>query len=159
MDAHTQWDGKDPCKEEHTVLESNKLKGEKTEGVRTVVQWLPSHEGVIGNEIADGHANEGRTQPQPRKPSTLSDVWSFLRRPRARHTLFLTDRSNMDCHYRLSSLRRVGSACFVRMRRIGQCPSLGMGCLVPDRYPLAAVQSCLECDSKYIEVFLRQAML
>ncbi|GFO26813.1 RNA-directed DNA polymerase from [Plakobranchus ocellatus] len=30
----------------------------KTEGVRTVVQWIPSHVGVLGNEIADGLANE-----------------------------------------------------------------------------------------------------
>ncbi|GFO34489.1 ribonuclease h [Plakobranchus ocellatus] len=50
------------------------------EGVRTVVQWLPSHVGVIGNEIANGLANEGRIQPQPRKPSSLSDVRSVLRR-------------------------------------------------------------------------------
>ncbi|GFO12474.1 hypothetical protein PoB_003897900 [Plakobranchus ocellatus] len=49
---------------------------QKTEGVRNVVQWLPSHAGVVGVEIADGLANEGRTQPQkkPRKPSTLSDA-------------------------------------------------------------------------------------
>ncbi|GFO14598.1 ribonuclease h [Plakobranchus ocellatus] len=35
----------------------------KTEGVRTVVQWIPSHVGVLGNEIADGLANEGRSMP------------------------------------------------------------------------------------------------
>ncbi|GFO07487.1 RNA-directed DNA polymerase from [Plakobranchus ocellatus] len=31
----------------------------KTKG--TVVQWLPSHEGIIGNEIADKLAKQGRT--------------------------------------------------------------------------------------------------
>ncbi|GFN86200.1 RNA-directed DNA polymerase from [Plakobranchus ocellatus] len=31
---------------------------QKTEGVRTVVQWLPSHLGVIGNENTDALANE-----------------------------------------------------------------------------------------------------
>ncbi|GFO38034.1 ribonuclease h [Plakobranchus ocellatus] len=40
----------------------------KTEGVQTVVQWIPSHVWVLGNEIADGLANEGRSMPQPRKP-------------------------------------------------------------------------------------------
>ncbi|GFO13692.1 ribonuclease h [Plakobranchus ocellatus] len=52
----------------------------KTEGVRTVVQWIPSHAGVFGKEIADGLANEGRSMPQPRKPLTLSDARSVLQR-------------------------------------------------------------------------------
>ncbi|GFN90237.1 hypothetical protein PoB_001674300 [Plakobranchus ocellatus] len=39
--------------------------------------------GVSGNEIANGLGNERRTQPQPRKPSTLSDVMSVLRRSTA----------------------------------------------------------------------------
>ncbi|GFO23585.1 Pol-like protein [Plakobranchus ocellatus] len=34
---------------------------QKTEGMWTVVQWLPSHVGVLGNEIADGLANEGKS--------------------------------------------------------------------------------------------------
>ncbi|GFO37180.1 hypothetical protein PoB_006368500 [Plakobranchus ocellatus] len=38
------------------------------------------HSRVIDNEIADRLENEGRTQPQPRKPSTLSDVRLVLRR-------------------------------------------------------------------------------
>ncbi|GFN82317.1 reverse transcriptase [Plakobranchus ocellatus] len=43
-----------------------------------MVQWIPSHIGVLGNEIADGLANEGRSMPQPRKPLTLSDARSVL---------------------------------------------------------------------------------
>ncbi|GFO03716.1 reverse transcriptase [Plakobranchus ocellatus] len=57
---------------------------QKTDSVRTVILWLPSHVGVLGNEIADGLANEGRSQPQPRKPLTLSDVRSVLRRGTAK---------------------------------------------------------------------------
>ncbi|GFN85553.1 hypothetical protein PoB_001205900 [Plakobranchus ocellatus] len=34
---------------------------QKTESVRTVVQYLLSHVGDLGNEIADGLANEGHT--------------------------------------------------------------------------------------------------
>ncbi|GFO23799.1 RNA-directed DNA polymerase from [Plakobranchus ocellatus] len=45
-----------------------------------MVHWLPSHVGVLGNEIADGLGNEGRSQLQPRKPLTPSDVRSVLRR-------------------------------------------------------------------------------
>ncbi|GFN78876.1 Pol polyprotein [Plakobranchus ocellatus] len=52
----------------------------KTEGVRTVVLWIPFHAGVLGNEIVDGLANEGRSMPQPRKPLTLSDARSVLQR-------------------------------------------------------------------------------
>ncbi|GFN86194.1 hypothetical protein PoB_001270000 [Plakobranchus ocellatus] len=33
---------------------------QKTEGVLTVVQWLPSHVGVLSKEIADGLTNQGR---------------------------------------------------------------------------------------------------
>ncbi|GFO04055.1 RNA-directed DNA polymerase from [Plakobranchus ocellatus] len=56
----------------------------KTEGVRTVVQWIPSHVGVLGNEIADGLANNGSSMPQPRKPLTLSAARSVLQRGTAR---------------------------------------------------------------------------
>ncbi|GFN84234.1 ribonuclease h [Plakobranchus ocellatus] len=56
----------------------------KTEGVRTVVQWIPSDVGVLGNEIADGLANDGRSMPQLRKPLTLSDARSVLQRGTAR---------------------------------------------------------------------------
>ncbi|GFN84963.1 RNA-directed DNA polymerase from [Plakobranchus ocellatus] len=56
----------------------------KTEGVQTVVQWIPSHVGVVGNEIADGLANERRSMPQPRKSLTLSDARSVLQRGTAR---------------------------------------------------------------------------
>ncbi|GFO17373.1 RNA-directed DNA polymerase from mobile element jockey-like [Plakobranchus ocellatus] len=48
-------------------------------GVRNMVQWLPSHVGVISNEITDRLANEGRAQPQPQQPSTLSNVRSVPR--------------------------------------------------------------------------------
>ncbi|GFN89426.1 transposon i factor [Plakobranchus ocellatus] len=47
----------------------------KTEGVQTVVQWIPSHVKVLGNEIADRLANEGRSMPQPRKPLSLGPHW------------------------------------------------------------------------------------
>ncbi|GFN75125.1 RNA-directed DNA polymerase from, partial [Plakobranchus ocellatus] len=57
---------------------------QKTEGVWTVAQWLPSHVGALGNEITDGLANEGRAQPQPRKPFTLSDARSVLQRGTAK---------------------------------------------------------------------------
>ncbi|GFO50192.1 RNA-directed DNA polymerase from [Plakobranchus ocellatus] len=56
----------------------------KTEAAQTVVQWIPSHVGVLGNNIADGLANEGRSMPQPRKTLTLSDAWSVLQRGTAR---------------------------------------------------------------------------
>ncbi|GFN87359.1 glutamate--tRNA ligase [Plakobranchus ocellatus] len=34
----------------------------KKEGVQTVVQWIPSHVGVLSNEIADGLGNEGNME-------------------------------------------------------------------------------------------------
>ncbi|GFO44846.1 hypothetical protein PoB_007135100 [Plakobranchus ocellatus] len=53
---------------------------QKTERVKIVVQWLPSHVGVIRKEIAGGLANQGRTLPQSQKPSILADVRLVLRR-------------------------------------------------------------------------------
>ncbi|GFO36882.1 hypothetical protein PoB_006338700 [Plakobranchus ocellatus] len=53
---------------------------QKAEGVRTVVQWLPSHGGIISNKVANAQEKEGRTQLQPRKPSILSDLKMALRR-------------------------------------------------------------------------------
>ncbi|GFN82770.1 hypothetical protein PoB_000927600 [Plakobranchus ocellatus] len=49
-----------------------------------MVQWIPSHIGVLGNEIADGLANEGRSMPQPQKPLTLTDNRSVLQRGTAK---------------------------------------------------------------------------
>ncbi|GFO44810.1 hypothetical protein PoB_007131500 [Plakobranchus ocellatus] len=57
---------------------------QKTEGVPTVFQWIPSQVGVLGDEIANGLANEGRSMAQPRKPLTLSDAWSVLQRGTAK---------------------------------------------------------------------------
>ncbi|GFN80094.1 RNA-directed DNA polymerase from mobile element jockey [Plakobranchus ocellatus] len=51
----------------------------KTMERMTTVQWIPSHIGIFGNEIADELANDGRGMPQPRKPLTLADARSILR--------------------------------------------------------------------------------
>ncbi|GFO29347.1 hypothetical protein PoB_005585200 [Plakobranchus ocellatus] len=40
-----------------------------------MVQWIPSHIEVLGKEIADGLANEGRSMPQPRKPLSVGPHW------------------------------------------------------------------------------------
>ncbi|GFO12730.1 hypothetical protein PoB_003923500 [Plakobranchus ocellatus] len=48
--------------------------------MRTVVQRLLPHMGDVSNEIADRLVNQGRSQPQSRKPSTLSDTMAVLRR-------------------------------------------------------------------------------
>ncbi|GFO05991.1 reverse transcriptase [Plakobranchus ocellatus] len=49
-----------------------------------MVEWIPSHIGVLGNEIADGLANGGKSMPQPQKPLTLSDARSVLQRGTAK---------------------------------------------------------------------------
>ncbi|GFO19587.1 hypothetical protein PoB_004609200 [Plakobranchus ocellatus] len=72
----------DPAGKTWDYWERRCVSGPPTEdgGVRTLVKWLPSHVGVIGKEIDDALKNDERTQPQPQKPSTLSDVRSVLRR-------------------------------------------------------------------------------
>ncbi|GFO01500.1 Gag-Pol polyprotein [Plakobranchus ocellatus] len=40
----------------------------RVENVRVIVQWLPSHVGIGGNETADKLANQGRNQQQPKQP-------------------------------------------------------------------------------------------
>ncbi|GFO05860.1 Gag-Pol polyprotein [Plakobranchus ocellatus] len=118
----------------------------KTEGMRTVVQWIPSNVGVLGNKIADGLANEGRSMSQPRKPLTLSDAMSVLQRGSARQviiykvcqgvTLYKSfvqsethtppgglSATRLVRNYCLSSLRgtgRNGYACLVRMPGSGR---------------------------------------
>ncbi|KAK3774838.1 hypothetical protein RRG08_018829 [Elysia crispata] len=48
-------------------------------GVRIICQWIPSHVGIHGNELADELANAGRLQPQPTVPATPAHVSSLLR--------------------------------------------------------------------------------
>ncbi|GFO33763.1 endothelin-converting enzyme 1 [Plakobranchus ocellatus] len=64
----------------------------KPEGIRPVVQWLPSYVEVIGTEIADGLENQRRAQQQLRKPSALLDVRSALRRGTAAAHLYNNER-------------------------------------------------------------------
>ena len=47
--------------------------------VRIICQWIPSHVGIHGNEVADELANADRLQPQPTVPATLAHVSSLLR--------------------------------------------------------------------------------
>ncbi|RUS68499.1 hypothetical protein EGW08_023739 [Elysia chlorotica] len=42
-------------------------------GTQVACQWIPSHVGIRGNEIADGLANEGRQAPQPEGEHCLAD--------------------------------------------------------------------------------------
>ena len=46
-------------------------------GVELVVQWIPSHVGIIGNEIADTLANHGRIKASQRslRPSLTALKW------------------------------------------------------------------------------------
>ena len=48
-------------------------------GVRITCQWIPSHVGIHGNEMADELANGGRLKPQPVVPATVAHVASLLR--------------------------------------------------------------------------------
>ncbi|GFN84985.1 hypothetical protein PoB_001149100 [Plakobranchus ocellatus] len=60
--------------------------------------------------------------------------------------------TRLVCHYCVSSMRgtrRNGFARFVRLSGTGQCPPFGMGCYVPERYPLAARQGCHDHGSKH----------
>ena len=47
--------------------------------VRIISQWIPSHVGIHGNEVADELANAGLLQPPPTVPATLAHVSSLLR--------------------------------------------------------------------------------
>ncbi|GFO44663.1 RNA-directed DNA polymerase from [Plakobranchus ocellatus] len=55
----------------------------RVENVRIIVQWLPSHVGIRGNETADKLGNQGRNQQQPNNPVTLTQVAHLLRRKTA----------------------------------------------------------------------------
>ena len=45
--------------------------------VRIICQWIPSHVGIHGNEVADELANAGLLQPPPTVPATLAHVSSY----------------------------------------------------------------------------------
>ena len=48
-------------------------------GARITCQWVHSHVGIHGNEVAEELDNGGRLKPQPVVPATLAHVASLLR--------------------------------------------------------------------------------
>ena len=48
-------------------------------GVALTAQWIPSHVGIPGNEIADTRANHGRSKAQPLVPASLAHCSQVVR--------------------------------------------------------------------------------
>ncbi|GFO45650.1 cathepsin d [Plakobranchus ocellatus] len=111
-------------------------------GMRIMAQWPPSYVGIIGDEVAKRLANDGRSQPQPPNPKTLSDKATGL-----------------VCNYCVSPMggtRGDGSTCLLQMPGNSQCPPLRLGYHAPERYPWVARQGRHEYNNKYIAGFSRR---
>ena len=48
-------------------------------GVQVVLQWIPGHQGIKGNEEADRLAKHGASQTQPEVPVTYDTVTKMIR--------------------------------------------------------------------------------
>ena len=47
--------------------------------VKIILQWIPGHQGIKGNEEADKLAKRGASQPQPEVPVTYDTVSKMVR--------------------------------------------------------------------------------
>ena len=79
--------------------------------VRIICQWIPSHVGIRGNEVADVLANAGRLQPQPTVPATLAHVSSLLRGETAKRWRAAIGRNDDTRLAKLYEARRADDYC------------------------------------------------
>ena len=79
--------------------------------VRIICQWIPSHVGIHGNEVADELANACRLQPQPTVPATLAHVSSLLRGETAKRWRAAIGRNDDSRLAKLYEARRAGDYC------------------------------------------------
>jgi hypothetical protein len=57
---------------------SNSLGHFQKKRIKIVFQWVPSHAGIHGNEMADKLANEGNSKPQKNIPLKFSSVKNLI---------------------------------------------------------------------------------
>ena len=76
--------------------------------VRIICQWIPSHVGIHGNEVADELANAGRLQPKPEVTATLAHVSSLLRGETAKRWKATISRYDDPRLAKLYEARRAG---------------------------------------------------
>ena len=79
--------------------------------VRIICQWIPSHVGIHGNEVADELATAGRLQPQPTVPATLAHVSSLLRGETAKRWRAAMEGNDDLRLAKLYEARRAGDYC------------------------------------------------
>ena len=131
------------------ALEGNKLPQleEKLQKVqkekRVILQWIPAHCGINGNEEADQLARNGATQPQPinsvdfREKTTI--IKAAFRTPNSKDPYQFLDRRQQVAIFRL----RTGHCRLNRhMNRMNLSPSPLCPCGLEDQTPQHILQTC-----------------
>ena len=117
-----------------------------------VLQWIPAHVGVAGNEAADRLAKEASKLPQPHPPVSYNEAKTLLK------SSFSTDWADGNDGYSptndsLNELNRHGQTIIFRLRtghcglrkhmkRIGIADTAECQCGAEEQTPLHILQSC-----------------
>ena len=117
-----------------------------------VLQWIPAHVGIAGNEVADKLAKEGARLPQPHTLTSYQEVKTLLKRKekekwKAKNNGYepLQDQINMlDRKSQTTIFRLRTGHCRLRkhMKRLGLADNANCECGLDEQTPEHILQTC-----------------
>ena len=132
----------------------------------TVLQWIPAHCGIPGNERADRLAKSGSKHQQPNVPSTYQEVKTLLRNKRTREWKRRTGDYNASADP-INILQRSEQTTIFRLRtghcglkshlkRIGVANSAQCDCRTADQTVHHVLQDCPLLDAQRAQTWSQE---
>ena len=132
----------------------------------TVLQWIPAHCGIPGNERADRLAKSGSKQPQPPVPTTYPEAKTLLKNKRKAEWKRRTGDYNPTADP-INNLQRSDQTTIFRLRtghcglkshlkRIGVANSAQCDCRAAEQTVHHVLQDCPLLDAQWTQAWLQE---